>query len=91
MPFYVEYVTDHGIGRYRVEAMNFGEAVEGASRTLQDLECTRAVLRRTPHCKQAFGEGSVVARYTPTAGWRIRLVSGSYSAPESPDAGLPMK
>lgn len=70
MPYFIDYVTGQGAGWYQVVGMNLRDVVSTATRTIRGLDCISASLRHTTNANPAFGEGCVVASYTPIGGWR---------------------
>lgn len=70
MPYFLEYATDQGVGRFAVEVTNLSDAVAKARAVLQGLDCTSAALRHTPQTHPAFGEGLALAVYTRADGWK---------------------
>ncbi|MET4147190.1 hypothetical protein ABIB45_004130 [Arthrobacter sp. UYCo732] len=71
MPYFVEYVTDQAVGHSVIYCVKFADALSEAKDALLGLHCTSAVLRHIPGSNPAFGEGPVLAIYTPAEGWRI--------------------
>lgn len=74
MPYLVEYVTDRSIGRSVICSASFDDALEKAKEALKGLQCNSAALLHTLEANPVFGEGDVLARYTPAEGWSIREV-----------------
>lgn len=72
MPYFLEYSTDQGVGRFAVEGTNLSDAVAKARTAIQGLDCTSAALRHTPHPHPAFGEGLALAVYTRAEGWKTQ-------------------
>lgn len=73
MPFFLEYVTGRGAGRFTVEGMSLSEAVAKSGTPLEGLSCLRASLRYTLGTVARFGEGALLAIYSPAEGWTINL------------------
>ena len=71
MPYFVECVTDQTAGRSLIQCASFSDALTRAKDALRGLQCTSAVLRHAHGSSPAFGEGPVLAAYTPAEGWRI--------------------
>ena len=71
MPYFLEYVTDQTTGRFLIERTSFADALTTAADALRGLRCTSAVVRHAPVASTAFGEGSVLAAYTPVDGWSV--------------------
>lgn len=71
MAYFLEYVSDQTSGRSRIDCGSFGDALTRAKDALRGLRCTSAVLRHAHASSVAFGEGSVLAVYTPIDGWRV--------------------
>jgi len=72
MPFFLEYATLNGAGRFAVEGTSISDAIARASGALHGLDCTGAAFRHTTDSDPAFGEGSLLAAYTPETGWKIQ-------------------
>lgn len=70
MAYFLEYTTDQAAGRSRIQCVSVAEALTRANDALRGLRCTSAVLRHAPESSPAFGEGFVLAAYTPVEGWR---------------------
>ncbi|MBX7443350.1 MULTISPECIES: hypothetical protein [unclassified Arthrobacter] len=73
MPFFLEYVTGQGAGRFTVESTTLSDAVARSGSALEGLDCVRAALRYTVGAGARFGEGPVLAVYSPAEGWKISL------------------
>ncbi|HET7138665.1 MAG TPA: hypothetical protein VFI36_00770 [Arthrobacter sp.] len=71
MPYVLEYVADQAAGRSLIWCAHFDDALNRAKDALRGLQCTSAVLQHAPASTAAFGEGSVLATYTPDDGWRV--------------------
>ncbi|MDJ0457035.1 hypothetical protein PUN71_007480 [Arthrobacter sp. NQ7] len=72
MPFFLEYATDEGAGRFVVEAVDFSDALVKSKASVRGLGCINAALRLTPDPNPAFGEGSILALYRRGQGWKIQ-------------------
>lgn len=69
-PFFLEYATRGSVGWFTVEGTSIPDAIVKASGAIQGLECIRAALRQAPDRRVGFGEGRVLALYTPANGWK---------------------
>ena len=69
-PFFLEYATKGSLGWFIVKAANISEAVDKATGAMQGLKCTSAALRQAPDRRAGFGQGTVLALYTPAKGWK---------------------
>lgn len=71
MGYFLEYTSGQAAGRFHIQCVSLGEALTRARDALRGLRCTSAVLRHSPGSSPAFGEGFVLAAYTPAEGWQI--------------------
>jgi len=71
MPYFLEYVTSHTVGRAAINGGTPHEALAYAQRALMGLPCISAVLRHASAGSRVFGEGQALAGFTAAQGWRI--------------------
>ncbi|MBE4720317.1 MULTISPECIES: hypothetical protein [unclassified Pseudarthrobacter] len=70
MPYYVEYTIKQTAGiRSAVDGASLGEALVSAGAALAEAGARSAVIRFSAVASSEFGSGSVLARYSQTAGW----------------------
>lgn len=72
MPYFLEYVTSVGAGRFTLEGVDDINALVKAKEALQGLGCTRAALLYAPAPISVFGAGRILAAYTRADGWTAR-------------------
>lgn len=71
MSLFFEYVTSRSAGWSRMDSVTIPDAVAEATRALRGLACISATLRHAPAANHAFGDGTVLAEYTPLEGWSV--------------------
>ncbi|WP_320538081.1 hypothetical protein [Pseudarthrobacter sp. IC2-21] len=71
MPYFVEYVAVQAIGRSRIQGVSPSDALTIVQGALRGVPCTSVILRYAAGSNPGFGEGSILATYTPTQGWMI--------------------
>ncbi|WP_320538088.1 hypothetical protein [Pseudarthrobacter sp. IC2-21] len=71
MPYFIEYVAVRAVGRSRIHGVSPSDALTTVKLALRGLPCTSVILRETLSSNPAFGEGSVLATYSPAEGWKI--------------------
>ncbi len=72
MPFFLEYSTDKGGGCFTVEGPYSSDAMTRAIEALCGMDCTSATLRQNFDPQPIFGQGPIIATYTPAAGWKVQ-------------------
>ena len=71
MPYFLEYVTTHTVGRAAVAGGTLHEALAYAQKALRGLPCISAVLRHASADSRLYGEGPALAGFTAEQGWRL--------------------
>lgn len=80
MPYFVEYTSGAGAGRFVVEGPDFSSVLEKAKKALRGLDCLRAVLRFSSGPQSTFGHGPIRAVFTQQEGWRVEERRAEVSA-----------
>lgn len=88
MSLFLEYATSRSVGWSRMEGVTITDAVAEATGALRGLACISATLRHAPAEHHTFGQGTLIAAYTPLEGW-TRHEGGTVAEPV-PDAGSPV-
>lgn len=71
MPYFLEYATGNGTGRFVVGGTDSSGVLAKANEAVQGLDCIRARILWCPEPVSVFGAGSLRATYTPKVGWTV--------------------